>query len=196
MNYTQAERSVFELLTEKLSPSHLYHSIDHTKDVIESAERIGTSEKVSEKEMLLLKTAALFHDTGFTEQYEHNEPIGCRIAQERLPAFGYDAEAIARICDIVMATDLRNGANDLLHEIIRDADLDYLGRDDFFRISGNLRKELQAHGTSFTDKDWYIYQVKFMEDHFYNTLSSKADRQTGKQKNLDQLKKMMKLGQY
>lgn len=196
MDHASAEKYVLNLLKEKLPPTLLYHSIEHTLDVMESALRIGTSEKVNEHELLLLKTAALFHDTGFIEQYEHNEPIGCRIATETLPKFGYEKKDIDIICEIIMATELKASPNNLLHEIIRDADLDYLGRDDFFRISGNLRKEMQLHGTSFTDKDWYTHQIKFLENHFYNTLASKADRQTGKQKNLEQVKKIAKLGQY
>jgi hypothetical protein len=196
MNYEAAEQYVFGLLKEKLPNSLPYHSPAHTLDVMEATERIGRSEKVSEKELLLLKTAALYHDTGFIELYEHNEPVACRIAQETLPGFGYAEDDIAVICSIIMATDLRSGANNLLHEIIRDADLDYLGRDDFSRISNNLRRELQAHGTSYTDKEWYENQVRFLEKHDYHTLTAKAERERGKQKNLELVKKTLRLGQY
>jgi predicted metal-dependent HD superfamily phosphohydrolase len=196
VNYEAAEKYVLGLLKEKLSSSLLYHSLEHTLDVVEAAVRIGRSEKVSEQELVLLKTAALYHDTGFIEQYDHNEAIGCRMASETLPGFGYEKTEVAIICSIIMATDIRSTANNLLHEIIRDADLDYLGRDDFSRISNNLRKELQLHGTSYTDKEWYADQVRFLEKHYYHTLASKAERDRGKQKNLETVKKIVKLGQY
>ena len=196
MDIFSAEKHAIHLLEEKLPPSLLYHSIEHTIDVMESVERIGISEKVNEKELLLLKTAALFHDTGFTEQYERNEPIGCRIAREILAGFDYTKNDIELICGIIMATDPFSNPNNLLHEIIRDADLDYLGRDDFSRISGNLRKEMQIHGRSFTDKEWYAEQINFLEKHYYFTLTSKAERERGKQKNLEYIRKIQRLGQY
>ena len=196
MNYAAAEKYALDLLKEKLPSTLLYHNLDHTLDVMESCVRIGTSEKVSIHELTLLKTAAAFHDTGFTERYEANEGIGCRIAELALKEYGYVKSDIDIICEIIMATEITASPNNLLHEIIRDADLDYLGRDDFFRISNNLRKELQLHGTSFTDKDWYIEQVKFLENHYYSTLTAKAERQAGKQKNLEQVKKVLRLGQF
>jgi hypothetical protein len=196
MDYARAEHHALNLLREKLSPNLFYHNLAHTLDVMGAAERIGKSEKVNEKELVLLKTAALYHDTGFIEQYEHNEPVGCRMATESLGGFGYSQEDIAVICSLIMATDRRSGANNLLHEIIRDADLDYLGRDDFSRISNCLRRELQMHGTSFTDKEWYENQVKFLENHYYHTLTAKAERERGKQKNLEGVKKVVRLGQY
>ena len=194
MNYAAAEKYALDLLKEKLPPTLLYHNIAHTLDVMESCVHIGTSEKVSIHELTLLKTAAVFHDTGFTERYEKNEGVGCRIAELALKDLGYVKRDIDIICEIIMATELSASPNNLLHEIIRDADLDYLGRDDFFRISGNLRKELQLHGTSYSDKEWYHQQVKFLENHYYSTLTAKAERQSGKQKNLEQIKRLIRLG--
>jgi predicted metal-dependent HD superfamily phosphohydrolase len=196
MNYEAAEKFVFELLEQKLSKNLFYHNLAHTQDVLECVQRLGASEKVSGHEMMLLKTAALFHDTGFMDRYEDNESLACKLVSEALPGFGYAEKDIEIINGIIMSTALSATVNNLLHEIIRDADLDYLGRDDFARISSNYRKELHMHGTSYTDKEWYQNEIRFLENHSYFTLSAKADRDRGKQKNLEVVKKIFRLGQY
>ncbi|HEY6159985.1 MAG TPA: phosphohydrolase [Bacteroidia bacterium] len=196
MNYEGAEKFVTELLEQKLSKNLLYHNLAHTLDVLECVQRLGASEKINDHEMLLLKTAALFHDTGFIERYQDNEPLACKLASETLPGFGYTEKDIEIVNRIILSTALSATVNNLLHEIIRDADLDYLGRDDFARISNNYRKELHLHGTSYTDKEWYQQEIRFLEHHSWFTLSAKADRDRGKQKNLEVVKKIFRLGQY
>src|SRR3712207_2693430 len=58
---------VYAMMTAKLEkdlPAYLsYHNASHTKDVVEAAVFIGKEEGISNEEMLLLSTAALFHDT-------------------------------------------------------------------------------------------------------------------------------------
>src|SRR5690606_38456243 len=82
INYMKAERYIMKLLREKLSPALHYHSISHTIDVTESAERIALLEGVQGEDLFILQTAATYHDAGFVEQYENNEPVGARMAEE------------------------------------------------------------------------------------------------------------------
>jgi len=51
---------------EKELPEYLsYHNADHTKNVIAAATHIAAHENISGNELILLQTAALFHDIGF-----------------------------------------------------------------------------------------------------------------------------------
>jgi uncharacterized protein len=84
--------------------------------------------------MTLLKTACLFHDIGFTISGQDHEERGCEIAEEVLPDLNYDSDQINRIKGMIMATKIPQTPNNKLEQIICDADLDYLGRDDFFSI--------------------------------------------------------------
>jgi class 3 adenylate cyclase/cbb3-type cytochrome oxidase subunit 3 len=76
INYYKAERHIMQLLERHLSKDLYYHSIDHTKDVVKAVERIALLENVTDEGLFLLKSAATYHDAGFIEQYEKNEPIG------------------------------------------------------------------------------------------------------------------------
>ena len=93
-----------KMLRDQLPP-HLYdHNPEHTIDVIESAERIAVSEECSRDEILLLKIAALFHDTGYVKDMRAHERHGCEIANEMLSVHLVQPAKINVICSLIMAT--------------------------------------------------------------------------------------------
>ena len=94
MKFNQAEKFIYNKLQQEL-PEHLYyHSIYHVKDVLSAAIRLAESEGIEEDGLLLLKTAVLFHDSGFTVQSKDHETIGCNIVKEVLPQFDYSQQDI------------------------------------------------------------------------------------------------------
>jgi hypothetical protein len=83
-----------------------------------------------------------------------------------------------------------------LEEIICDADLDYLGRDDFHEIADKLRKELREHGKIDSDRKWDEIQVVFLTNHQYFTETAKRSRNTKKAQNLEEIKERLRLDRY
>ena len=114
----------------------------------------------------------MYHDCGFMVQSKEHEKIGCDIARESLPRFGYTAEQVERICGMIMATRIPQTPHNLLEEIIADADLDYLGRDDFWSIGNRLFTELQMYGIIQTEEEWNALQLRFLEQHHYFTATA------------------------
>ena len=164
----------------------------HTLDVFNAAERLGKMERVSADELMLLNTAALFHDAGFLERYEENESIAVRIVNEQLPRFGYSPGQILIIANMIKATNIKNSPQTHLEKILCDADLDYLGRDDFHVHALALKKELNAHGMAYDNRQWDEMQVKFFEKHTYHTASAIKLREAVKQKHLQEINKRLK----
>jgi predicted metal-dependent HD superfamily phosphohydrolase len=187
IKYYKTEHHVMGILQKSLSPSLYYHSIKHTKDVVKSVERIALLEGVTDEGLFLLKTAAIFHDAGFIEQYDHNEANGARMAQEILPKYGYTEQHVKTIVELIHATEIPHKPINKLQEIICDADLDYLGRDDFEEIADNLRKELTEMGKIKSRKEWDEIQVKFLNQHQYFTATAIGSRQKKKQENLEKV---------
>ena len=66
VRFDDIEETVLNMLEEKLPKNLYYHNLKHTIDVTTQVEIIGRSEGITDYEMLMLKTAAIFHDTGFT----------------------------------------------------------------------------------------------------------------------------------
>lgn len=196
INYFKAERKITKLLTEKLDKNLYYHRVEHSQDVVNAAESIALQEGVTDEGLYLLKTASSYHDAGFVEEYENNEPVGARMAEEILPQFGYTEEHIAIVKELIYVTKIPHNPKNHLEEIMCDADLDYLGRDDFHAISDRLMRELKEHGKIKNQKQWDLIQVSFFNSHEYYTDTSKRLRQKKKDLNLKEIEERIAKDDY
>jgi hypothetical protein len=158
-------------------------------DVIRQVERIAIGEKISDKnDILLLKLAALFHDSGFLEVYKHHEDMSCNILMRHINGNDLTAEELEKVKGMIMATKIPQTPYNKLEEIICDADLDYLGRDDFEPISLGLKDEFLEFGVIKSEADWDPLQIRFFEAHTYFTKTCQQDRAPKKAIHLEELK--------
>jgi uncharacterized protein len=185
INVVAIQDHVFSMLKEGLSPLLTYHNSDHTLDVMNQCASIAKAEGIKDRETLLeLHIAAIYHDAGFLFVYVGHEEKGCEMAREQLPRFGVNKTMIENICEIIMATKIPQSPKNHLQQVICDADLDYLGRDDFFTISESLCQELLAHKIVANRKEWEERQLFFLKTHNYFTRSSQKKRSPGILKHL------------
>ncbi len=192
MEFKKVKAFILKKLKKELPKNLTYHSAEHIKDVYRSAKLLAKMEGVDGEDLTLLLTAVLFHDSGFLwQQYEH-ERVSCEIVREYLPAYEYTHEQIERICGMIMATKIPQTPHNKLEEIICDADLDYLGRDDFFKIGNGLYEELCMYGMLNNETDWNKLQSRFLEKHKYFTASAKKLRKEKKQEYIDMVKAKLK----
>jgi len=188
MEIKETEKFVVNLLTSKLPASLYYHNLEHTMDVVQAAENLAALEGITQQaDKFLLRTAALLHDCGFAVNYSEHETEGCILARIHLPGWGYSNGDIDSICGMIMATRMPQQPDGILEKILCDADLDYLGRDDFDSISRKLFREWQARGKNYSENEWNKVQTDFLASHRYWT--SSADRLRGKPKQ-EHLKKI------
>ncbi|HYN90169.1 MAG TPA: HD domain-containing protein [Ardenticatenaceae bacterium] len=184
-DFEGAKAYALERLERELGPELCYHSLGHTRDdVLPAAERLAALAGITGEALLLLRTAALYHDIGYVEGRVEHEATGARIVREVLPRFGYSPEQIDAIVGMIMATRLPQSPRTLLEQILADADLDVLGRDDFWARSHVLRAELAVFAPPVTDREWYDGQVSFIQAHCYWTEAARTLRGPGKQANL------------
>jgi class 3 adenylate cyclase/ligand-binding sensor domain-containing protein/predicted metal-dependent HD superfamily phosphohydrolase len=196
IKYYSVEAEVLRMLEEQLPKNLYYHSVDHTRMVINAVEHLALCEGVRDEGLFLLKTAALFHDLGFTQQYEHNESIGVKLAQKILPDFGYSDLHIQTVSELIFATEVPHKPVNKLQEILCDADLGYLGTDDFEITSQKLKQELIEKGKIMSDKHWDEVQVPFLENHRYFTPTAIASRGPKKEENLAAVRKRLEENNY
>lgn len=184
MEFEKVKKFILDKLKKELTKNLTYHSLGHIKDVYSAAENLADLENVTGEDLTLLLTAVLFHDSGFLISQKEHERLSCGIVMEHLPKFGYTPEQIERICGMIMATQIPQTPHNKLEKIICDADLDYLGRDDFFTIGDKLFDELVMYGIIDSENEWNKLQVRFLEKHHYFTLSAKRLRKAKKAENL------------
>jgi uncharacterized membrane-anchored protein YitT (DUF2179 family)/predicted HD phosphohydrolase len=177
--------AVSSFIIDKLEnelPAYLtYHNVDHTKKVLKHVLQIAAGEGVIGRELDLLCTAALFHDTGFIERYTGHEEVSCQIAKQYLPQFEYSTSEIEEIGEIIEATKIPQSPKSRLSRILCDADLYYLGTDDYGVTSEKLYSEFFKQGIAKNKMEWQRQQIVFLASHQYFTKTAQ-EQLAGKQK--------------
>ena len=192
MDFEQMRRQILNRLKSLLPENIIYHDIPHTLNVEKAAIRYAKLEGVSDQDMFLLRTACLLHDCGFVYRYHENENFAIGVSRSLLPEFGYSPQQVEIITNIINATKYDVDPETQLEKIMCDADHDYLGRPDYNEISQKLRKELGENGQSFTDKEWCLFQLKFLENiHEFYTETAINLRQSGKENRISNLRKQI-----
>jgi uncharacterized protein len=188
----QARAYALARLAHDLDPALCYHSLSHTRDdVAPAVERLAAKAGVAGEDLLLLRTAAYFHDIGFLERRDGHEEAGTRIAALVLPRFGYSSGQIVRIGGMIMATRLPQAPSGLLEQLLADGDLDLLGRSDFLAKNRLLRAELAAFGHAPGDAAWLGGQIDFLRAHHYWTDAARELRAAGKRRSIATLEALL-----
>lgn len=193
VRFYDLEEAVLDRLSKDLPQNIYYHNYKHTLDVVTQVEIIGRGEGVSEEELLLLKTAALMHDTGFLISYDDHESKSIELSKDILTRFQYNPDQISLVIQLIEVTRPKSKPTNKLQAILKDADLDYLGRLDFINVSENLFKELNEHNGELSPYEWTKKQYDFFSRHRYHTETARKMRQINKEKQLEKLKEMLEI---
>ena len=169
-------------------PEHLtYHGIEHTMDVLNVCEQYIRRLNLGEEERFLLRIGAVVHDMGFLNGSANHEEVGAGMASELMLQLGMKAAQIEEVTGLVLSTKIPQTPKNELQKIICDADLDYLGRDDYPEISQRLYKEFKFMKVIQTDEDWKNLQINFLKAHYFHTPFAIANRAPKKQYWLNKL---------
>jgi uncharacterized protein len=174
---------------EGLSSHLTYHNVGHTLDVLKQCVVIAKEEGITSKEdLMLLQVSALYHDVGFLEAYDGHEERSCQIATKELGKYGLTPDQIEKVCGMIRCTKIPQSPANVLEKIICDADLDYLGRPDFYTIGDGLFREFKHQGIIKNELEWNQLQVRFLEKHHYYTKSCIDKREKVKQRHLEEVR--------
>jgi adenylate cyclase len=188
VDFEHMRNDIINRLKANLPDELVYHDLHHALNVEKAAIRLGSLEGLSEEEMVLLRTACLYHDAGFIYTYHRNELHGVRLMEKTLPRFGFDSDQISQIHDMILATAHGAEPQTLLEQLMCDADHDYLGRADYYVVAGKLRLEMENHDITMTEKEWLQFQIDFLKnDHRYYSITALNIRDKGKQNRLVEL---------
>lgn len=165
---------------------HYYHSYNHAIEVMERSIYISEKEWLKKEEIEIVAIAWLFHDTGFVIQYDNNEIIWAKIARNYLKSILYPEDKIKIVERLILSTDPEyKNPKDIYEKIIKDADMDNLGRKDFFDRKNNLKKEREIiKKIKIRVPDWNHAAIKILREYKYWTCTQKTERDIGKKENL------------
>lgn len=173
-------------------PGHFtYHDAAHTKYVLKQAEVIAEHENITGRDLLLVKIAALYHDIGFLQGREEHESLGCKIAGDELQGSLLTKDEIQKVCAMIKATQIPQQPKNLLEKIVADADLEYLGTNNFRRFGNKLYKEILHFDPDLNSRKWDEIQIDFLTNHTYHTGYCKKYKEPIKQQNLEKVKERL-----
>jgi adenylate cyclase len=191
-HYDIAINKIEQFLLENLPKQYTYHTIDHIRDVVKQAERIAKKEKVDKSVIQDIKLAAWLHDVGYIWEPNRHEAMGVEYAISILTEMKFPKSKISLITGMIMATKIPQSPKNHYEQIICDADLDYLGRNDYDTNSNNLLQEIELV-KKITPKEWMQVQEKFLKAHTYFTTTSQKLRNQNKNIVLNRIQQQLKI---
>jgi predicted metal-dependent HD superfamily phosphohydrolase len=191
--YKKIESHVTGLFEKEKGKGLFYHNLEHTKQVVARTKEIAAHYNVSEKEMLILYAAAWFHDTGYLSApaLEHEEKSAAIMRSYFQGRFD-DQEIISAAAECIMATKPPQQPQNLLEQIICDADTYHLGTKSFKESNKLIRKERSVtKDVVMTKKEWIQATINFMENHRFHTSYCQDLLESKKQENIQKLKERL-----
>ena len=185
-----AQAFVTDLLSNKLSKSIKFHTLQHTQEVVAASQTLADYHQLPEDERNALLLAAWFHDTGYTSGHARDhETVSVQIAVDFLTAHSVSDELKNKIIGCINSTRIPQNPANTIERIICDADLFHLGTDVFDEKNRLLRQELEEFGgKEVPKKDWRKINIRFLETHQYFTTYGKEKLQPEKEIHLAALK--------
>jgi predicted metal-dependent HD superfamily phosphohydrolase len=167
-----------------------YHNLDHTEGVVEATEQIAAHYKLSDDDLLVVYTAAWFHDVGYVlSGANDHEESGAKAAADYLAQKNISTDIIEKVKGCIRATKMPQSPKNLLEEITCDADLFHLGSGKYKDTSKLMRKEKEAiSGVAISGAEWREENIKFLESHHYFTSYAQTLQKQGKENNIKELK--------
>ncbi|RYY59918.1 MAG: HD domain-containing protein, partial [Chitinophagaceae bacterium] len=178
-----AQERVTHIFREEVKPDFVFHSLEHTEQVVAAAQELSMQYPLSEDDRFVLLLAAWFHDTGFSSgKAEEHEKESIRHITQFLQEQGVDDETIQRVSSCIQATRMPQSPLSMVEKIMCDADLYHLGGPDFGKMSRQLRTEQEAYlGKELSKKEWRQRNIEFLETHQYFTDYAQQHREPQKQ---------------
>jgi predicted metal-dependent HD superfamily phosphohydrolase len=199
MNYAilieAAGDHVRKYMQEHRNVTLLYHNLHHTGKVVDAASQIAHHYKLSQKDFFIVITAAWFHDIGYYANLFHHEYISAQKAEEFLNGKGIDKDIIEAVKGCILATKVPQRPDNLLEEIVCDADLFHFGTDEFQEENKLMRRETEElYHIRINKVEWQHSTIELLENHHYHTDYCKDLLGKKKKQNLEQLQE--KAGKY
>ncbi|MEO7982497.1 MAG: Pycsar system effector family protein [Bacteroidota bacterium] len=185
-----AKEQVTVLLSDKLSKSIRFHTLQHTQEVVAACEVLADYQQIPEDDRFALLLAAWFHDTGYTGgKAKDHETLSIQLVTDFLNANSVEEEIRSRVIGCINATRIPQCPQSNLEQIMCDADLFHLGTNDFKEKSRLLREEFgEFSGMDISKKDWRKSNIRFLEEHKYFTTYAQEKLQPVKEQYLIELK--------
>jgi len=180
------EDTVNKLFAEEAPPDLYFHNAQYVKNICAQVDLIANAEHVGDENYLELKLAAIFLLTGYISDYQNPVEGAMKMMEQALTGFGFEEKNINAAKNIISNSfvDKNESVND---NIMHDARYDYLGREDYIKLTDKLLRERNEHGLITTGKEWIEIQRNLLFMHEFRTETAKLLRSISAQEQVKAL---------
>lgn len=185
----EIEQYILDFFKEGLCKQFCFHNQIHTNSVVFSVKEMANYYNLNAEDRFVLIAAAYFHDLGYGDggAFDH-EKRSAEQAAAFLASKGVDEALIEKVKRCILATKLPQEPQNLLEQIICDADLFHLGTPLFMERNKLMRQEVaKQYGKKVGKAEWRDSTMKLFENHTYHTGYAQEKLNEGKRKNFEAL---------
>lgn len=188
----KVEAHVSELFERTPHPKLVYHNLQHTQKVVSRTKEIATHYNLIENDLLILTTAAWFHDTGYLfDDAAMHEERSAHLMNEFMKNLVPDEDILRSIEECILATKASVKPANLLQQILVDADTYNFGTKEIELTNKQVYDEHVIRNGYISKREWDKQTIKLLENHHYYTSYCKELLSERKKKNIKKLKKSL-----
>lgn len=185
----QAEQYITGLYESSWRDNLVYHSIDHTRAVVDRVNEIASHYDLSEKDIIVLNIAAWFHDAGHLfENPANHEEKSVELMRAWLEGKDIYAALADDIAAVILSTKIITQPHTILEQIIKDADTYHFGTKEFKEMDKLMKKEMKLRNLNTIVMDWEKNTLALLEQHQFYTEYCKNNLENRKLKNIKKLR--------
>jgi len=169
------EEAINKIFTDEAPPNLYFHNSSMARTIISQVELLSTTEQIPVEQYFTLKLASLFLIIGYIFDYEKPEEASINLMEEILPHYIFDDKYIRESMKLISNSFIENYPS-LSDKILHDARFDYLGRNDYIRLTEKLFREKTERGMKTTMDHWAGLQIQFLTDHDFLTGTARLIR--------------------
>lgn len=159
-----------EGILRNLNKDYFFHSIHHTREVVEAAKSIGSYCSLDPYDLELVIISCWFHDTGFGISPFNHKDHSASIAKNFLETRKYPDKNIKKVVGCIRATQLPQNPLNILEAVVCDADMYHLSTSDYWHKNQLLKKETELIiKKKIRNDQWCNENLNFLSQHQYHT---------------------------
>lgn len=188
----KARAYVKALIREKKPEWVRYHDFSHAEAVVQACREIGKASSLREEDLEAVMLAAWFHDVGYVKGIDGHEEQSVVMAISFLRENGYGEAKIAQVAACIRATKMPQSPQNLVEQVLCDADIAHLASKDFLEVSERIRLEIEHRmRIKLTDPEWLTMNIDFVAGHRYFTDYAKTKFEKQRTLNLAALREKL-----
>ena len=182
---------VFNLFKDKLPAECVYHNYNHTKLTVDAVKEICEEYELDNQDNENLLIAAWFHDTGYTVSNKNHEKESIEIARAYFKTI-MEADRFDKISNLILSTVYLTEKENLLEEILHDADFSNIGKKKFNRRADLLKCEWEKiNDKTYSDVEWAELQYDFITNKTFKTVVAEKLYGKRREQNISEQRKLV-----